>query len=410
MALPGGESATRVRVVSYNVLSPQLCSAGYFPHCTGEGATDNDKRLRRVLSKLVGEVERDAVVCLQEVSRSWEGELHAFFLSRGYAFICSGYGNAFNGYMGVGIAFPQRTFALEGCSIVRVSDTKEGGWRAPGESRAERLAAAERAAAAAAAEGALVRLARPAVAWLSGLWAAVYATALRTLRAPASEPTFDPWQYSEQRTNTCVQLRLRPRPSSPSADDVSWPALSVATYHMPCAFRTPQVMAIHCSLVARAAIKQAKGDPLVLAGDFNVKPHDPAYELLCRGEFQSDAAREQCMPAKPCYPEDKFKLETGSAQALTSAYSKVHGAEPDFTNLAWTKDMPQHFCETLDYLFFRQGERALIEPVKTDQLPNRSEYLAKGIHSLPSPEEPSDHIAIAADFELRPKPKRDKKA
>ncbi len=48
MALAG--SATRVRVVSYNVLSPQLCSAGYFPHCTGEGASDNDKRLRRVLS------------------------------------------------------------------------------------------------------------------------------------------------------------------------------------------------------------------------------------------------------------------------------------------------------------------------------------------------------------------------
>jgi endonuclease/exonuclease/phosphatase family metal-dependent hydrolase len=407
MALASG--ATRVRVVSYNVLSPQLCSAGWFPHCAGEGATDNDQRLRRVLSKLTGEVQLDSVVCLQEVSRSWEGELHAFFLSRGYAFICSGYGNAFNGYMGVGIAFPQRAFALDGCNIVRVSDTKEGGWRAPGESRAERLAAAERVAAAAAAEGALVRLARPAAAWLSGLWAAAQAAALRALRPPTPEPAPDPWQYSEQRTNTCVQLRLRPRTGSPGPDDAPLPALSVATYHMPCAFRTPQVMAIHCSLVARAAIKQAKGDPLVLAGDFNVKPHDPAYELLCNGAFQSDAAREQCVPAKPCYPEDKFKLETGPAQALTSAYCKVHGAEPDFTNLAWTKDMPEHFCETLDYLFFRQGERALIEPVQAARLPNRSVFLDQGIRSLPSPEEPSDHVAIAAEFELRHRPKRDKK-
>lgn len=45
-------------------------------------------------------MEKGSVVCLQEVSTLWAGELHVFFLSRGYAFITGNYGSKSSGYMG----------------------------------------------------------------------------------------------------------------------------------------------------------------------------------------------------------------------------------------------------------------------------------------------------------------------
>ena len=55
-------------------------------------------RLERLTRKLAAEVSAEAVICLQEVSLSWAGPLHAFFASRGYHFVFSSYGRKKNGY------------------------------------------------------------------------------------------------------------------------------------------------------------------------------------------------------------------------------------------------------------------------------------------------------------------------
>ena len=46
----------------------------------------------------------------------------------------------------------------------------------------------------------------------------------------------------------------------------------VGTYHMPCAFRVPAIMTIHCALSTQHLQKFAKDDPYLLVGDFNIKP------------------------------------------------------------------------------------------------------------------------------------------
>ena len=55
----------------------------------------------------------------------------------------------------------------------------------------------------------------------------------------------------------------------------------VGTYHMPCMFKVPSVMMIHCALSAQHIHKYANNDPYVLVGDFNIKPgvslSGPAY-------------------------------------------------------------------------------------------------------------------------------------
>ena len=58
---------------------------------------DPPTRLKRVQALLETETKKNAVVCLQEVSREWSGDLHAFFARQGYQFTTGLYGNPFNG-------------------------------------------------------------------------------------------------------------------------------------------------------------------------------------------------------------------------------------------------------------------------------------------------------------------------
>ena len=86
-----------LRVASYNVLSSKLCEPGYFVKCAKENL-DPPTRLKRVQALLRNRnEEKNAVVCLQEVSREWSGDLHAFFARQGYQFTTGLYGNPFNG-------------------------------------------------------------------------------------------------------------------------------------------------------------------------------------------------------------------------------------------------------------------------------------------------------------------------
>jgi len=370
----------RVRLATYNVLSPQLCTASYFPHCPTSDSTTAGKRLERVKGKLEEEIGKNAVICLQEVARVWEGDLHELFANKDYHFITSSYGAFFNGYMGVAMAFPRSSFTLEECKIVRISETKAKGYRSP------------------------VRPPRPGplasfVNWVgSQLNSLVNALrlALPFLASPPRRP-FDLWREVERRQNTMIMLRLRPK-----GEDAQ--SFCVATYHMPCAFRTPQVIAVHSALLAKRLHKLAKGDPYFLTGDFNLQPDSSMYELLTNGKYLSEESARESHPMgwKP-FPEDTWEIEFG--HPLKSAYKEVHGAEPDFTNYAKNKDSPadeEGFIGTLDYLFYRSGDKNLVQATAADELPHRKTYKEKGIISLPSQDEPSDHIKVAADFLITP--------
>jgi len=68
----GPRGATTVRVATYNVLSSALAAPSHFTACRPEDLAAS-ARLPRVLAKLEAEVDRDAVICLQEVSLTWAG-------------------------------------------------------------------------------------------------------------------------------------------------------------------------------------------------------------------------------------------------------------------------------------------------------------------------------------------------
>jgi len=115
------DSATYTRFVSYNVLSSSLSTPTTFPECDPDALLE-ENRLQKLTIKLEREITFRSVVCLQEVSIKWSGALHTFFSKNGYHFVFSGYGNRFNGYMGVGIAVPVHDFDILDVDLTRLAD------------------------------------------------------------------------------------------------------------------------------------------------------------------------------------------------------------------------------------------------------------------------------------------------
>ena len=86
-----------------------------------------------------------------------------------------------------------------------------------------------------------------------------------------NKPKDSLWWLVTGRSNQMVNMKLKPKGSS---DDE---AFAVGTYHMPCMFREPKVMMVHCALSAQHLSKFAAGLPFVYCGDFNIKPESAMY-------------------------------------------------------------------------------------------------------------------------------------
>ena len=127
------------------------------------------------------------------------------------------------------------------------------------------------------------------------------------------------------------------------------------------------------------------------------------------------------MPPRPSRssPFGKKWTPSGSGDSrigngMHSAYVLANGEEPDFTNNAIIKDLPQ-FTETLDYIFV--SDHWHVSNVK--QLPIREKQngsIDKGYvndvslnklqvdiegKAYPDAEQPSDHLMIAATLSLK---------
>ena len=168
-----------------------------------------------------------SVICLQEVSTLWAGDLHSYFAQRGYHFVFTGYGGRKNGYMGVGIAFPTDAFTTHRVAIKRISETKKWAFPPrPGRARAALKWARRRVK---------FQLVRP----VKGLFG-----------AKSFDPV-NPWIDARNRFNNAVFVELECTKTATT--------FGVATYHMPCQFRVPQVMVIHASLFTRSVVEGYKG-------------------------------------------------------------------------------------------------------------------------------------------------------
>jgi mRNA deadenylase 3'-5' endonuclease subunit Ccr4 len=371
--------------------------------------------------KLEDEIAKNSIVCLQEVSLNWCGKLFAFFANNNYTMLVSNYGNRFSGFMGVAIAFPTNKYLLIESDITCIADSKAGGYAGNSDNRRGKNVANSKEQ-----ETSLISTISSSLVlfktntidlafslyqfWASTITRFMFFSKSSTKNEFSKTVTVDnPWETSRWKTNTMITLRLRPKINENESND-----FLVATYHMPCVFYSPPEMTIHTTLCIQKlqAISQGKY-PYILAGDFNIKPNSAQYAFITTGILPpvcSDPTDEQIngkssLPDKKAYEGDSFEFALPRGP-MKSAYCEYFKHEPELTNFAKTVDNKTVFSATLDYIFYNHGEKyqgktsklqvvncksldEIIQDIKTQQL-----------ESLPSKTEPSDHLLLAAEFDL----------
>jgi endonuclease/exonuclease/phosphatase family metal-dependent hydrolase len=277
-----------------------------------------------------------------------------------------------------------------------------------------------------------------------------------------------------RRANVMVYVGLCPRDGAspaPGGDaaatashgEGSSASFGVATYHMPCAFDKPLVMLAHGGLAARHAAALADGAPFVLAGDFNMKPWDPAYRLVTEGRLSPEERRAFASAARPppasnedpaasaCAPQSARTAEIPNSRApdaaadervpaaaaddgrpprvdkdaerasgepgdprsdwvpeptsgLRSCYRERQGREPDFTNFALVNSRSfrqrSPAAPFCETLDYIFVSEQWGPVLSVDPLPNRSDPAVVAAGPMPTETEPSDHLLIAADLVL----------
>lgn len=349
-----------MKLLTYNVLAPRLGRQSQFPTCRPEDLNPLE-RFPKIRRRLEESVREGRIIALQEVDLEWAGKLHALFAENGYSVVFAQYGSAFSGYMGVMLAWPIHEYEVVDVEICKVSDTA-----------AKELWPKE------------VRRAPEHYGFLTGL--ELYKEL--GVKVPKSEYHFDEWDTARKRQNEAVLARFRHRQSEQP--------FVVSTYHMPCMFGSPakrRIVHIHTRLLLNRLSAFAKGDPIVLMGDFNVKPSEACY---CLAQSGGDVAA----PAER-WPEDMNamveRMPRGPAVegGMESAYAAFHGREPEFTNFVKTAGQADFFCECLDYIWFSSKR---FRVTACPGLPQTRE--ASG-GPFPSAGEPSDHLPLYATLRLQ---------
>lgn len=344
-----------VRIVTYNILSSHLAQPDHFKYCRPIDLAP-DTRFHRIQNKIEAETRRNAILCLQEISQLWAGPLHAFFQQRDYHFVTARYGDSQNGYMGVGLAWPNDLYEAIDVALQRIADAR----RWPVSAKPNLVVRASRYAATSLAS-----------AWRQGL---------HLFGIEWQEP-YDPWAVAQARSNELILVRLRSRQTQST--------FRVATYHMPCLYgsaKKRQTMLIHASLATQYMQGKAGDDPYIFAGDFNFVPGSSSYRLLTEGKW--DVEHEDFPPPGV---NDDTDWDANNVRRVTSAYVLKNGREPDFTNHARAGEAPL-FTETLDYIFL-SPHWSVQDVVK---LPGRDDIEGP----FPNAREPSDHVLIGANLSL----------
>jgi 2',5'-phosphodiesterase len=327
-----------VLIVSYNILSASLRDTKcYGPDHYDENVIKFENCFPVMVAKFEPFMKAHAIFCLQEVDRVAASKFQLFFSDNDYEFVYQPSGWKGNGYMGVALAVPRsyriknidRFCLIDGKFWPKIVDKSPYG--------AHLLKSAS-------------------WGWLD-----------------YTDNEYAAWKYASRKNNFMLTVEIVNNDSS----------FFVSCVHEPCDWRNPGNMDMFCSLTKDHIQQLAKDKPYILAGDFNIKPHDEAYKAMTEMAFDWTEIN------KTFPPEDTWRPTLASP--VKSAVKVRHGREPAFTNSAHTLISGRYFQETLDYIFIRPDIKVVesfINFHKVDDL------------YYPDKDEPSDHLMIWAELEF----------
>jgi mRNA deadenylase 3'-5' endonuclease subunit Ccr4 len=342
-------SNTGIRLVTYNILSPKLCNSKAYTTVDPDVVNNNDARKERIMKKLREAMETNDIICLQEMSISWSGDFQLMFENVGWTYTFFGHGHVKNGYMGNVMAINQ-TYS----SNIVVKD----------------------------------------------IAIAVPSNFIKEYPKDTPPPTISTWNYMKSFIVTPAPVKkyipfwggIKTRRNAVIMTTIaikgSKEEIIVANYHSPCVFGSRQAeiqMCIFAQLLLSTVYAYAHGREVIIAGDFNIKPDDPAYNLIENGcmdpkdyndlpDATSDEMRLTLVPVSRIEMKSIYRLR----------FPQTYGDVEDQFYTCCSQLFDNEFVGVLDHIFVSKGLRSTHMSTPTlscEHQPNRSE--------------PSDHVMLS---------------
>ena len=344
---------SKVGLVTYNVLTENYCNKKQFSK-NDPNYLRNDKRKKKIKEFIEKWITQGKIICLQEVSRNFSEELTVLFSNKNYTYIDSLYGNSYNGYMGVAIAYPHNHYELLDCKIKKISDVFQ-------------------------------KIKKRCCEQITDVFKSYLPKCCKD-----DNTCFDKASW---RKNTAIALKLKEKSSFVlNKDDYSSIPFWAVTYHMPCTWKDPRIMMIHTASLGKFIdnITDCK-EHCILGIDFNSQPDSHQYRILTKG--YSDGVDDFLRKDDPNWGTIYEPITL-----LKSSYKQIHGAEPICTNYAYCSNGGTEFKATIDYIFVTKN----ITVYSVKRLNDQTEL-------LPNKDQPSDHLPLECDLVIEFKKKENKK-
>ena len=224
-----------IPIISYNILSPELCQPNEFNNYDPEYLSNTNRKNKLVvlIDSWLNQ-ENKPIICLQEVSFSWKGILEKIFINNNYLFFTINYGYRKNGYMGVAIAVPS-SYQIDRVEYIHISDYITTQPQSPPN----------------------------------------FITSFLQKIPFLCDETPDPIIDAKKRSNIAIRLTL-----------TGTSKFILYNYHMPCAFKTPIVQTLHLDALKKLMFSH-QYLPTILATDFNIQPNSDNYNYLISASLPS---------------------------------------------------------------------------------------------------------------------------
>ena len=341
-----------IKVISYNILSPFLCNDAEFI-AYNHSHIDRNLRKQTLFNLLKGWIKDLPIICLQEISFNWKGEIEAFFYKNDYKIFIMNYGHKGNGFFGIGIAVPNKydIIATEYLHIGNFITANPPEHIFNWEDQKRQVKRNKE---------------REGLSFVDKL--SSYMEEIVESKEEQIQEIDKTIQEAKNRNNFAICLTLCEKDIEDSKK------FKIFTYHMPCTFRKPIIQSLHVDAIKKIIYKN-KDIPTIFAGDFNVTPESIGYDYLTSGIL-------------PDEHRIYIPVNNHSNLELKSALKSINSTEPNFTCFSNTK-FGGEFKDTLDYIFY-YGPFTVTE----------AERLILSSTKIPNQNNPSDHLPIYANFQL----------
>lgn len=254
------------KIFQWNVLTQAYCNRNSYSeeHYT-EDALDENLRRSKIMKQLVSVMTTKEMIVLHEVDYKLRALLSVEVDRRDYGMISQGHGNHRNWYMGSVILWPRLVYRLALSEYLTVSDLIKKNVKDP----------------------------TPKQGWVD--WAlSPMIRSYQWISGSKSPPNY--YKKATTRSNVLLHVLLE--------DVETGENVNVWGYHMPCAFREPQVMEYHANELV-ASVLEAKQGLHLLCMDGNFQPDNDLYERFYNFGMKSAAfcANDE---------EPKFTVKTNS--------------------------------------------------------------------------------------------------